>query len=84
MNIPVEIEIGCMVFVVLSHINDDQLREVVEKWCKVIDVYNDSVKIEEMSFRIPLYAIEYFTFGNVKIPNPDFNFQKILKMFTTH
>lgn len=80
MNIPVKIEIGCMVFVVLSYIDEDKSINVVEKWCKVIDIFTDSIKIEETPFRILLHRIEFFTFGGIILPNPDFNFLKIIEI----
>lgn len=78
MHIPVNIEVGCMALVILPLKRHN--TDVIGKWCKVIEVFDNSIRIKEAIFKVPIYAIEFFTFGSIGIPNPEFNLEQVLKI----
>jgi len=80
-HIPVEIEVGSMVHVVLledvkkTHVN------VIGRWCEVIKINGDILKVKyrNKEFVVGLYAIELFVFGGLPIQNREFDIQRVLK-----
>ena len=81
MYIPLKIEIGCMVYVIIpSKVNNKHFK-TFEKWCEVTNIFlNDVGVFEDNSHHIiPLYLIKFFTFGGIVIINPDFDIGKALK-----
>jgi len=80
MHIPVKIEIECMVHVILIVKKNKDYINTIEKWCVVKEIFNNAVRVDDTLNKIPLFAIELFTFGGVVIPNPEFDLNKVLKM----
>ena len=80
-HIPVEIEVGSMVHVVLledvkkTHVN------VIGRWCEVIKINSDILEVEyrNKKFIVGLYAIELFIFGGLAIQNKEFDIKRVLK-----
>ena len=80
MYIPVKIEIGCMVHVVLILKKSNEYINTIEKWCIVKEIFDNTVRIDDTLDKLPLFAIELFTFGGVIIPNLEFDLNKVIKM----
>jgi len=80
-HIPVEIEIGSMVLVVLNKNVNKSYIDLIGRWCEVVKIKNNKIQVTLLNrkFYVGLYNIEEFTFGDVIIQNPDFNINKVIK-----
>lgn len=81
-RIPVEIEVGSMVLVVLiDDVKNNNHYNLSGKWCEVIKFVKDKIQVSLLThkFYIKLYNIDKFVFGGIIMDNPDFDIKRIIK-----
>jgi len=80
-HIPVEIEVGSLVLVVLIDNVKNNNYNLAGKWCEVIKIVGTKVQVTllKRKFYVESYNIDKFIFGGLVMENPDFDIKKIIK-----